>query len=119
MDGTSLAIANPVFSDQVAGQLIKSGETWQILIAVVFMIMQVIIFPSVIFMVKWLLALRKKQDEIETENRKLHRDEQISGINHRMDMFELQHNNDIKLLQQEVRGGFEMIKNEIINIKNQ
>jgi uncharacterized protein HemX len=81
-------IANPVFNDQLAGQLTSQGHE---LIGIGLVLLQILVLPIAMYFIKnWqtaqkkqleeLNAAHKKNIDLETENRKLLRDQQIGKI---------------------------------------
>jgi uncharacterized protein HemX len=96
-------IANPVFSDQLAGQLTTSGHE---LIAVALVLLQILVIPFALLIFKnWQVGQKKQIDELqkahkqiidlETEKRKMIRDDQIKTIENRIG--HLEKDNDQKI----------------------
>jgi uncharacterized coiled-coil protein SlyX len=99
----SLAIANPVFNDQLAGQLASSGDE---LIAVALVLLQIIIIPFAMMIFRNWQAGQKKQIEelnaahkkiidLETDKRKMIRDDQLKTLENRIG--HLEKDNDQKI----------------------
>jgi uncharacterized coiled-coil protein SlyX len=99
----SLTINNPVFNDQFAGQLASSGHE---LIGTGLVLLQIIVLPVAMYFIKgWqagqkkqieeLNAAHKKNIDLETENRKLIRDQQMEKLENRIGILEKDNNHKI------------------------
>jgi len=121
-------IVNPLFNDQVAGQLISSGQTWQIWVAVGIILLQILILPGIYKVGNLLLLAHKKQEALETENRTLKRNaelkdmnthfaEEINKIHHRIDEQETNWKSELHLLRTQLNGQYEKIIDLIGHLK--
>jgi len=88
-----ITLNNPVFNDQFAGQLASSGSA---AVAVGLVILQILIIPLGFHLFKAWNAKQKQIIDLETENRKMARDEQISNLDHRLSHLEKDNNYKIE-----------------------
>ncbi|MDR2555369.1 MAG: hypothetical protein LBC64_08080 [Fibromonadaceae bacterium] len=83
---------NPVFNDQLAGQLISSGN---VAIAVALVLLQIAIIPIAALVFRRWEATNKRIIDLEAENRKISRDKQAEAFDNRIS--QLEKDNDHKI----------------------
>jgi len=72
--------AQPLYGDQIAGQLISSGQPWQIWIGVGLVLLQAFFLPIGYALFKGILSIHKMREALETENRTLKRDAEMNTM---------------------------------------